>query len=109
MGNRCYAEIFVFLQNSRHNTYQTYWCDSSTCEQPTADKMQLYHQDQLLFALTNSSFTTVVIFYTIFEFGYRVFMEIRILPRSRSSEDTDSYTAQLDFNTFMHFKHTFRD
>ena len=52
---RCYTEIFVkhgFLQNGKHNSYQTYWYDSSTCKQPTAEKLQLYCK---LSALTNSS------------------------------------------------------
>ena len=33
-----------FLQNGRHNSYQTYWYGSSTCEQPPAEKLQLYHK-----------------------------------------------------------------
>ena len=52
--NRCYAEIFLkhgFLQNRRHKSYQTYWYDSPTREQRTADKSY----NCMLFVLANSS------------------------------------------------------
>ena len=46
-GDRWNSEISVkhgFLQNCGHNS--TYRYDSSTCEQPRADKLQLYRNRQ---------------------------------------------------------------
>ena len=54
-------EIFVqhgFLQNGRYNSYQMYWYDSSTCEQPTADKLQLYCETNTLFALSTQAYNS---------------------------------------------------
>ena len=65
-GIRVSAWLSLFVQASKYrwwpsmdgllyNSYQTYWYDSSTCYQPTAEKLQLYRKINTLFVLTNSS------------------------------------------------------
>ena len=47
------CKTWIF-QNGRHKSYQSYWCDSPTCEQSVVEKLQLYCKANTLFTLTNS-------------------------------------------------------